>query len=121
LVRRHKKQKPRLPTEEEILAYIPKKADLEWRINDEGLVEIKVPKFKSKIGKSFCNFIRKENTFYAKMDKIGSLVWKESDGKKSVKNILENLKKKFPDEENIDQRLFLFLQQMHNLNYIYLS
>jgi hypothetical protein len=35
-----------------------------------------------------------------------------------VKIILENLKKEFPDEKNIDQRLYLFLQQMKNLNYI---
>jgi hypothetical protein len=118
LVKKHKKQKPRLPTEEEILSYIPKKADLEYRTNPEGLIEIKVPKFKSNFGKSFLNLINKENTFYAKMDNIGSFVWKEIDGKKSVKKILENLKKEFPKQEKIDQRLYLFLQQMHNLHYI---
>ena len=52
------------------------------------------------------------------MDKIGSIVWKNCDGSNTVKNILRKIKKEFPEEENIDHRLFLFLQQMQSLNYI---
>jgi len=52
------------------------------------------------------------------MDKLGSLVWKNCDGRKTVKDILNLLEKEFPDEKNIDQRLFLFIQQMGSLNYI---
>ena len=103
-----------------MLQFRPKRCDFEWSTNAEGLVEIKVPKFESNFGKSFCNVIRKGNEFTAKMDKIGSIVWKNCDGKKSVKDILAVLEKKFPKEENIDQRLFLFLQQMHGLHYIML-
>ena len=33
------------------------------------------------------------------MDKLGSLVWKNCDGKNAVKDILELLKKEFPKEE----------------------
>jgi len=113
-----KKNKPRLPTEDEFLQYIPNRADLEWAVNSKGLVEIMVPKFKSKFGKSFCKLIKKDNKFAAKMDKIGSTVWQECDGKKSVKDILDILNKKFHKEKNIDQRLFLFLQQMNSLKYI---
>jgi hypothetical protein len=35
-----------------------------------------------------------------------------------VKEILEVITKEFPDEKNIDQRLFLFLQQLKALCYI---
>jgi len=118
LLIRKNKQKHRLPTVEEILQYRPKRVDYEWSTNTEGLVEIKVPKFKSNFGKSFCKVIKKENTFTANMDKIGSIIWKNADGRNSVKDILEMLKKEFPNEENMDQRLFLFLQQMYNLCYI---
>ena len=52
------------------------------------------------------------------MDKIGSLVWENSNGKKSVKDILNILEKKFPKQENLDNLLFIFLQQMYSLNYI---
>ena len=103
-----------------MLQFRPKRAEYEWSTNTEGLVEIIVPKFQSNLGKSFCKIIRKGDTFTANMDKIGTIVWKNSDGEKSVNDILKILKKKFPKEENIDQRLFLFLQQMHSLQYIFL-
>ena len=116
-IKKHK-QKHRPPTVEELLQFRPKRLDFDWSTNAEDLVEIKVPKFKSNFGKSFCKVIRKDDKFTANMDKIGSIVWKNCDGKNSVKDILEILKKEFPKEENIDQRLFLFLQQMHSLHYI---
>jgi hypothetical protein len=103
---------------DEFLQFIPKRTQQEWKINPEGLVEIKVQKFKSNLGKSLCKTIRKDQKFSAKMDELGSLVWQQCDGKKTVKQILTKVKKQFPKEENIDQRLFLFLQQLHSLNYI---
>ena len=108
----------KLPTTEEFNKFIPVRLDFNWSINKKGFVVIEVPKFTSKIGKSFCKLIKKNNTFSANLDKMGTIVWKNCDGKHSVKNLLDFLKKEFPNEENIDQRLYLFLQQMKNLNYI---
>ena len=105
-------------TVEEFLGFKPKRQDFEWFTNKERLVRIKVHKFQSNIGKSFCKLIRKKDTFTAKLDKLGSLVWENCDGKKTVKQILEIIKKEFPKEENLDQRFFLYLQQMRNLKYI---
>ena len=115
---RKNKNKNRLPTAEEFLQFRPKRNEIEWSKNAEGLVELKVPKFKSNFGKSFCKVTRKDQTFAAKMDKIGTLVWENCDGVQNVESILKKLKKAFPKEENIDQRLFSFLQQMHSLNYL---
>lgn len=116
--KKNKQKKSYLPTAEEFLEFTPKRGEFEWSTNEEGIVEIKVPKFKGKFGKSFCNAIKKDNYFTANMDKIGSIIWKNCDGKNKVKDILKILKKEFSNEENIDQRLFLFLQQMNILNYI---
>ena len=118
MLKKNKKEKPRLPTEEEFLNFIPKRAEFEWYLNKEGLVEIKVPKFTSKLGKSFCKVIRKDNIFTAKLDKTGSIVWQNCDGKRTVGSILEILKKEFPKEKNINQRFFLYIRQMQSLNYI---
>ena len=115
---RKNKEKYRPPTAEEFLQYRPKRLDFEWSTNADGFVVLKVPKFKGNFGKSFCKVIRKDDTFTASMDKIGTLIWKNCDGRQTVKQILEKLKKEFPNEENIDQRLFLFLQQMYGLNYL---
>ncbi len=113
-----KKDRPRLPTVDEFLQFKPNRSDFEWHKSEEGLVRIKVPKFKSNFGKSFCKVIKKENMFTANLDKLGSLVWENCDGRNTVKDILKILQKEFSKEENIDQRLFLFISQMKNLNYI---
>ena len=112
------KTSKKLPTVDEFLTYKPKRLDFEWSTSDDGLVSLKVPKFRGNFGKSFCKVIKKEDAFSANLDKLGSLVWKNCDGRKTVKQILDIVKKEFPKGKNIDQRLFFFLQQMKNLNYI---
>jgi hypothetical protein len=77
-----------------------------------------VPKFTSKFGKSFCKVLKRDNTFKANLDKLGSTIWKQCEGTKTVKEILDVVTKEFPDEKDIDQRLFLFLQQLRALCYI---
>ncbi len=101
-----------------MLQFRPARRDFPWTTSEEGLVQITVPKFESNFGKSFCKLIRKGDTFTANLDNIGSVVWKHCDGRRTVKEILTILKKEFPKEEDIGQRLFLFLQQMGQLNYI---
>ena len=61
---------------------------------------------------------KKDNYFIAKMDKIRSLVWKNCDGNRTIGEILKLLNNEYPNEENIDQRLFLFIQQMGSLDYL---
>lgn len=118
MIKKSKNEKPLLPTEEEFLKYTPCRRDFEWELNSKGFVQIKVPKFKSNFGKSFCRIIKKDNHFTANMDKLGSIVWQNCDGVNTVKDVLEIVKKEFPDEKNIDQRLFLFIQQMRSLRYL---
>ena len=113
-----KKSKGRLPTTEEFLQFRPRRLDFEWFINEQDLVSLKVPKFTSNIGKTFCRLIKKDEMFIANLDKLGSAVWKHSDGNKTVKEILEILQQNFLKEKNLDQRLIVFLQQMKNLNYM---
>ena len=115
---KEKQEKHRLPTVEEFLQYRPRRLDFEWATNAEGLVEMTVPKFKGNLGKFFCKVIRKEYMFTANMDRLGSFVWKNCDGERTVGQILEIVKKEFPEEKNTDQRLFSFIQQMGSLNYI---
>lgn len=107
-----------LPTAEEFLQFKPLRQPYDFFENEEGLVVIKVPKFTSNLGKSFCKLIRKEQYFEATMDDLGSVVWKMSDGTHTVQDILFELEKHHDGEKDLDQRLFLFLQQMKSLNYI---
>ncbi|MFH1013371.1 MAG: PqqD family peptide modification chaperone, partial [Thermoplasmatota archaeon] len=72
-----------------------------------------------RLGKKFCKVLRRQDTFQADMDMLGSFIWQRCDGKRSVEEILNELKKGFPNEKNIDQRLFYFLIQMRQLEYLY--
>ena len=116
LTKRNNKSRP--PTKEEFLRFKPTRLDFEWNKNEEGLVELKVTKFKGNIGKSFCKLLKKDNMFIANMDKLGSIAWEKSDGKHTVEDIINFIEKEFPSEENIDQRLILFIQQMGQLGYV---
>jgi hypothetical protein len=92
--------------------------EFQWSTDADGLVTLIVPKFTGKLGKSFCKVLKRENTFEAHLDKLGSAIWIQCDGIKNVKEILVVITKEYPDEKNIDQRLFLFLQQLKALNYL---
>jgi hypothetical protein len=105
-------------TREEFLQYTPSRADFPWTTTADNLVEIQVPKFKGKFGTSFCKIIRREPTFTARLDAIGSFVWKHCDGTKTVQEILTLLEHAFPKEKELDQRYFLFLHNMAHLGYI---
>ena len=108
----------RKPTVEEFLRFIPKRHNYPWSSDEKGIVHITVPKFQSRLGTQFCRLIRKNNEFQADMDIIGSFVWQRCDGKTTTKKILKDLEKEFPNEKNIDQRLFVFLTQMRQLDYL---
>ena len=112
------KDKPAKPTVKDFLSFTPIRVGYEWSTDDDGIVHITVPKFHGKWGKRWCKLLRRKETFTADMDQLGSIVWMHCDGKNTVEDILNVLKKEYGDEEDLDQRLFLFLQQMKNLNYL---
>ena len=113
-----------LPSVEEFLLYTPHRLDFEWFEDEKGLVVIKVPKFKSNIGKSFCKIIRKKNTFDAHPDKIGSLVWKNCNGKNTVMDIFKIIKKTYlsegikKNEDDIKNNLVNYLVDLKMKDYI---
>jgi len=92
--------------------------DFEWNTDECGLVHIMVPKFESNIGKKFCTLLRKDQMITANLDELGSEVWKHCDGRNTVSDILNILQKRFSDQKDLDQRLFLFIQQMGQLHYL---
>ena len=112
------KQKYKKPSVEEFLAFVPRRLDFQWNEDENGFVHIIVPKFESTLGKKFCSLLKKDQKLTADMDALGSEVWKHCDGKNTVADILKILEKTFPDEKNLDQRLFLFIQQMGQLHYL---
>lgn len=99
-----------------ILDLIPKHL-LEYKINDDGLVDVLVPRFKIKFLQKLA---QKNNNPYIKanLDELGSNVWKLIDGNHTGKDIANIMKEKFVDIEQIFQRVGLFLQQLYRNNFI---
>ena len=65
---------------------------------DEGTVQLKVPRFESRLGKRFCRWIKKSPTYNVNLDKYGSEAWKLCDGNRTVGEIAERLREKYGDE-----------------------
>ncbi len=91
-----------------------RKAD--W-IEDEGKVRIKVIKFKSRFGQWLCRVFKKPNFFFVNLDEIGSFIWKRCNGKKTVKEILEELEETY-GKERMRERLYIFLMALKKYGYI---
>ena len=95
----------------------------DWEIKeDSGRVVILRPKYKSKTGMLLFGSFLKDKNFKVKLDALGSVVWKNADGKNTVQTIGEILAKEFgPEIEPIYERLTTFLVQLHKEKFIRLD
>jgi len=101
-----------------LLDLIPSRI-LKWEKNDEGLVILLKPKFKSPILSKHLLPRMKSPYYKIKLDFIGSYMWLACDGKRNVQGIGKMLEEKF--EEKIDplyDRLALFLQNLEKHRFI---
>ncbi|MCH8289103.1 MAG: PqqD family protein [Candidatus Marinimicrobia bacterium] len=98
-------------TEVNLLELVPKRI-LEWEYTDDGLVTLKIPKFRGKLG----NFITsKMNSpdYTVQLDAVGSFVWKECDGEKNVLEISQKMKDEFGDDvEPLYERISFFIKTL---------
>ena len=86
-----------------ILDMIPVRA-YEWEEDD--IVKVKVPRFRGRLGQNFCRLIKKEQTYFVKLDKYGSEAWKLFDGKRTVREVGSILKERHGEDiEPVYERL----------------
>jgi len=91
------------------------------QINEDGLVDVLVPRFKSKFMQ---RFIPRGRSPYirANLDEIGSKVWLLIDGKKKVGDIAIILKEELKEKvEPVYDRLYLFMNQLYQNGFIFFS
>ena len=83
----------------------------EWE--EDKIVRIIRPKFKTRIGKGFSKIFNITPTYTIKLDNYGSFVWKLCDGKTSVDEIGKILKMKFgEDVEPLYNKLSVYFNIM---------
>lgn len=104
---------------ENYLDYIPRPNELyECKRNDKGRVEIKVHN-KGVINKLAQIFFKKPKYSYIELDEFGTFVWEQMDGKSSVYEIGEAVKRQFGDKaEPLYERLSQYIKILHNNHFV---
>ena len=90
----------------------------EHSIGEDGLVTINIPRFNSSFFQKM--ILKKRSKFiYINLDKLGSQVWLEIDGKKDVFEICNILKEKLGEElTQAEERVTKFLSILYNNKHI---
>ena len=106
--------------ETNLLELIPIRVS-DWKDNDEGLITLILPKFKSNLGKVFASMF-KNPMYEVKLDAIGTLLWRECDGTNNIYDISQEMLKEFGDDiEPVYERIKIFINMLKNLNAIELT
>lgn len=93
---------------ENLLAKVPH-LTCEWE-QAEGLVAIKAPRFKSRLGRAFCRLIGVSPTFYVRLrDPLARAAFQLIDGRRTVGEIAAAWADRFPKEVQPRERLVEFL------------
>lgn len=88
-------------------------------VDNEALVTVIIPKFKNKLAVKIISPKLKSDHFRIKLDKFGSAVWLDINGKTKVEQIIKNLKKKFGDElQEAEDRITKFIFQLYSQGFI---
>lgn len=90
-----------------------------FEVNSENLVTILIPKFSNKFLVQHLMPRLRHPYIKIKLDEIGSAVWLEIDGKKTIGEIASILETKFGEKiQPIDERLSKFFAQLNSYHFI---
>lgn len=99
--------------------YIPKHNSLyEYRENEQGNIEVKM------INRGLFHriaqiFFRRPKVSWIELTGMGSFVWRQMDGKKTVYEIGQEMKKAYGDEaEPLYEKLCTYIKSLHNMCFI---
>ena len=94
------------------------KAGISTEMNEEGLAAIVFPRFnKAWMAKLFLPK-NKKNEIRLQLDKHGTSVWTLINGENMVSDMLNALSNAAQQEEQFDQRIILFLQNLYRNGFI---
>ena len=85
----------------------------------EGRVRFEIPRYRSTPGKLFGRMMGKSEHVHLKLDEVGSFIWEQIDGRKSVGQIARRLSERFGERiEPAEGRLAQFLQILESNRFI---
>jgi len=94
--------------------------NMTWVENDEKFVILLKPKFSNRLLANYILPKMKRPNYKINLDKFGTAVWHNCNGKNTVAEIGEQLKRKFGDEiEPVYERLGMYIQTLAKNKFIY--
>jgi hypothetical protein len=93
---------------------------LEHKTGEKGLVDVLVPRFRSKFGQKWIQPRLKQKYIRANLDEIGSAIWLEINGERTIHEIAKIADDKFGDEiRPVYNRLAIFMKKLYQNGFIY--
>lgn len=104
---------------ENYLDYIPRpNALFEWKKNQDGKIEVKVHN-KGVINGIAQKLLKKPKYSYIELDELGSFIWEQMDGSRSIYEIGGLVKEAFGEKaEPLYERLAQYMKILHNNHFI---
>ena len=101
------------------LDYIPKKTDkIQWRELDNRLIQI-IKLRNSLLDKVVRKLFFTPDKFVIDLDEIGSFIWKQIDGERSIYEISQLVKEEFgEDAEPLYERLIQYMNVLKNNGFV---
>ncbi len=82
--------------------------DVSWDEAEDGRVTLRRRKF-GRVGTGVLKTFRVPPDLTVHLDAVGSEAWRLMDGRRTVGEVLQGLQVRFPDEENLGERLGKYL------------
>jgi hypothetical protein len=95
------------------------KRNLQWEIDDNGLIVLVVPRFTSPLAVRWLVPMLSKPNFRLKLDALGSFVWDHCDGVTPVSVIAENMRREFGAKaEPVYERVTAFIWRLERERFL---
>jgi len=103
--------------EHNLLELVPSR-NYEHNYREENLIDVLVPRFNDRIFGKILQPRLKNPFIRANLDELGSNTWELNDKKKSVTDIINLMTDKFSEENDIENRIVVFIQNLYKNGFI---
>ncbi|MCK9159473.1 MAG: PqqD family peptide modification chaperone [Bacteroidaceae bacterium] len=79
---------------------------------EDGLVRLIIPRFTNNFMRHLLERMGRDSNIHITLEEHGSAIWRLIDGKRTVKDIIENLNEHFNNEENYEYRIIKYIMTL---------
>lgn len=102
-----------------LMNVVPIRDDLvETSYNEAGLVILSYPRFRNQWVQKYFVPKKMNSHFSVELEEYGSVLWDLIDGSNTVSDIVQCIQSKFKDEPQMEDRVLLYIRQLHKDKFI---